>query len=253
MKNKVQFYLTAAISAAVIVLVGGLVLGLAGLYIFAPTAEAQTAGSNSERTITVVGQGKVTAQPDLAQANIGVEIVGSDVKTTTNEASQAMEAILTALRAQGVADKDIQTSYFNVWIERPFNPQGGPSNEIIYHVNNNVTVTIRDLNKVTTILGAAIEAGANNINSVNFNLTDPSKVQSEARKLAVDDALAKAKELAALNGVQVGDVIGVSEVIGGGGPVFSEFAAAGIGGGGGPLLPGDVEVSVQLQVTYEIK
>jgi uncharacterized protein YggE len=106
---------------------------------------------------------------------------------------------------------------------------------------------------VTTVLGAAIEAGANNVNSVNFNLSDPEQLLSEARSLAVENAHTKAEELAALNGVEIGEVVSVSEVIGGVTPVFNEFSAAGIGGGGGPLLPGDVEVSVRLQVTYAIQ
>lgn len=265
MKNRMPFYLMAAISAAVVILVGGLVLGLAGLYFFTPTAEAQTkagqvAGLQAQatdlaRTITVVGQGKVKGKPDIAQANVGVEIIGPDVKETSAKASDTMDAILTALRDQGVADEDIQTSFFNVWVERPFNPQSGSSDgEVIYHVNNNVTVTIRNLDNVTTILGAAIEAGANNVNSVNFNLSDPEQLGSEARGLAVENARAKAEELATLNGVEIGDVVSVSEVIGGGvNPINSQYAAAGIGGGGGPLLPGDVEVSIQLQVTYAIQ
>lgn len=256
MKTKFQLYLTAAISAAVIVLAGGLVLrGTSAAPAEASNvaaAQAQ-AESGAGRTITVVGQGKVEAEPDMAQANIGVEIVGPDVKQTSAEASQTMEAILSALQAQGVAEDDIQTSFFNVWVERPFNPQGSSGGgEVLYHVNNNVQVTIRDLEQVTTILGAAIEAGANNINSVNFNVSDPSQVRSEARKLAVDNALAKAQELADLNGVGVGEVVSVSEVIGGS-PAFSELSAAGLGGGGGPILPGDVEISVQLQVTYAIQ
>lgn len=267
MRGKYQSLILFAISAVVVVLVGGLILGLAGLYILAPTAEAQTqassaiapesqAGSTSTRTITVVGEGTISAKPDLAQANIGVEVVGSDVKQASNEAASTMEALLTALQDQGVAEKDIQTSYYNVWVERPYQGPGESGGEAIYHVNNNVMVTIRDLDNVATLLGAAIEAGANNINSINFSVADPSLLRSEARQKAVDNALAEAQELADLNGVEVGEVISVSEVISGGAYYVSELTSSAEGrggGGGGPISPGEVDLSVQLQVTYAIK
>jgi hypothetical protein len=260
-KTKYQTLFIVVISATLILVLGGLLLGLTGMVLFTPSAEARTEAApalqagDSSSTITVVGEGKVSASPDLAQANIGVEVIGPDVKQTSSEASQTMETLLTAIKAQGVTDNDIETSYFNVWVERPFNPQGGPGEDVLYHVNNNVMVTIRDLDSVTIVLGAAIEAGANNINSVNFNLADPEQLKSEAREKAVANALAKAQELATLNGLEVGDVISVSEVISGG-PGFGGAAyaveSAAIGGGG-PLLPGEVDVTVQIQVTYVLK
>jgi uncharacterized protein YggE len=127
---------------------------------------------------------------------------------------------------------------------------------VLYHVSNNVQMTVRDLDKLTPILGAAIESGANNINSVTFNVSDPSELRSDARQRAVDDALATAQELAALNGVKIGNVVDVSEVIQQGAYYISEvsYAAAGVGGGGaGPITPGEVEITVQLQITYAIQ
>ncbi len=267
MRNKYQLLITAVISAIVIVLIGTLAMGLVGLYFFATTAEAQTAAAPAlapplqaeaaaSRTITVVGEGKVSTQPDVAQANIGVEVIDNDVKQASSKASEVMETLLATLEEQGIAESDIQTSYYNIWVERPYGP-GGPAGETVYHVNNNVMVKIRDLDKVATILGEAIEAGANSINSVNFSLADPSSLRSEARQQAVDNALAKAQELAALNGVEIGEVVSVSEVISGGAYYVSELAASaqgGLGGGGGgPISPGEVELTVQLQVAYAIE
>jgi uncharacterized protein YggE len=256
MQNKYQLLGMAVITAALMLLFSGLVFGLVGFNL--PVAEAQAAqtGTTISRNITVVGEGKVRVQPDIAQATIGVEVVNSDVKQASSDAAAAMEAILTALKAQGVADNDIQTSYYNIWVERPYNPDGSQSTEAIYHVSNTVQVTIRDLSKVTTTLGAAIEAGANTINSVTFNVADPSELEAQARQEAVDNAKATAEELATLNGVTLGEVISVSEVIVGG-PIpliNASYAAEGIGGGAaGPLSPGEVEITVQLQVSYAIQ
>jgi hypothetical protein len=165
-----------------------------------------------------------------------------------------MTQVLDALKAQGVAESDIQTSYFNIWVERPYSPDGAQSTQVIYHVSNNVQVTIRDLTKVTPTLGAAVEAGANTINSVSFDVAKPTELRSQARQKAVENALATANELASFNGVTIGDVTAVSEVMSNGVFFKGDVAnyAQGVGGGG-PLVPGEVEILVQLQISYAIQ
>ena len=261
---------------------GGMTLGgllVAGLLILSlvrpgPTlAEAQSVvdGARSQelpapgvqapaapvRSITVVGEGKVTIKPDVAQTNIGVEVLGDTAKQASVEAEAAMTAVLAAIKAQGIADKDIQTSGFNIWAERPYT-EGAPTGQVIYHVSNNVSVTMRDLEKVGPVLDAAIEAGANNIFGVTFSVAVPKPLMAEARGKATQDALAKAGELARLNQVTLGDLISVSEVIAQGGGFYAAsynrpVGAEGMGGGGGPITPGELEVSVQLQATYGIQ
>jgi len=210
------------------------------------------------RTITVVGEGVVTIDPDTAHANIGVDIVGNTVEEANDEAGATMDALFTALEAQGIAEADIQTTGYNIWIERPYGPAGPPGSQgpgdALYHVNNLVSVVIRDLDSVDDVLNAAIEAGANNIHGVTFQIDDSSQLTSEARALAVEDAEARAAELAGLNQVSLGEVVSVSEVIGGGlFPNARSQAAVGFGGGGGPIAPGQLELSVQLQITYMLE
>ena len=258
MNRKYQTLVTAAISAAIIVIIGIIALGLMGSIWLTPTAAAVTpaapqAQAETPRTITVIGEGKVSAQPDMAQINMGIEVVGPDIKEASSQAETDMNSLLTALKGEGVAEKDIQTSYYNVWVERPYSPDGGSTGQPLYHVSNSVNVTVRELGNVANILGKAIEAGANNINSINFDIADPTPLKSEARQKAVANAEAKAAELAGLNGVEVGEVVSISEVVGGAVPI-PYAAAAGIGGGGaGPISPGEVEVSTQLQLTYALK
>jgi uncharacterized protein YggE len=254
MKSKYHLTIMIAAMAAAVLILGGLVIGLVGFS--QPVAAAQTPPAvPAERSITVVGEGKVRVKPDIAQAGIGVEVINVDVKQASDEAAATMQKILDALIAQGVAENDIQTSYFNIWVERPYSPDGSQSGQTIYHVSNTVNVTIRDLSKVTTTLGAAIEAGANTINSITFNIADPAEPQSQARQQAVDDAQAKAQELAGLNGVTLGEVVQVSEVVQGAMPLFDTASyAQGVGGGGvGPISPGEIEVTVRLQVSYAIQ
>jgi uncharacterized protein YggE len=259
MKNR-QLWIVAATGVAVLLLAGALVFVRTG---FAPSAaQAQTVAETTSalpRTITVVGEGTVKIKPDIAQANIGVEVIRPTVKAASSGAKESMDAVLEALKEQGVDEKDIQTSGFSVWTERPYGPEGPSGDEVLYHVSNQVAVTIRDLETVGAVLGAAIEAGANNIYGVTFSLADPSQVESGARKEAVADAQAKARELATLNDIKVGDVVSVSEVIGGRGGYYAggvrrEAAyAPGVGGGGGPIAPGELEFTLQLEIVYTVQ
>jgi len=247
-----------------LLLLSALVVGAVTLRAFdfpaAQVAHAQsttTASATLPRIITVVGEGKVTIQPDTARAQIGVEVMKQSVKEASEANKAALEAVLAALQAQGIAEKDIQTSSFSIYAER-YGPEGPlPENQTNYRVSNNVTVVIRDLDKVGTILDAAIEAGANNIYGVEFGLDDPTALKAEARKSAIADARAKAAELAELNGVAVGSVVSVSEVIGGNGGYynasnFNQFNRGMGGGGATPVSPGELELLLQLQVVYAI-
>jgi len=229
--------------------------------VFTPTpVEAQTetgANANLSRTITVVGEGTENVEPDTAQVNIGVEIVETDIKLANSKASETIDAIVAALQAQGVNNQNLQTSSLNIWIERPYDPaEGTPSDRVLYHVSNQVNVTIRDLSKVGAILDAVIQAGANNMYGVTFKVADPSVLESDTRNQAMDDARAKAEELAKLAGLKLGDVISVSEIIGSGtGGLYNntQFKAEGLGGGGGGITPGQLQMTTQLQVVYSVQ
>jgi uncharacterized protein YggE len=258
MRNR-KLWIVAATGVAILLLAGVLVFARTG---FVPSAaQAQTVAEMTPalpRTITVVGEGTVKIKPDIAQANIGVEVVEPTVREASKGARDTMEAVLKALTEQGVDEKDIQTSGFSVWTERPYGPEGPSEDELLYHVSNQVAVTIRDLETVETVLGATIEAGANNIYGVTFSLADPSQVESRARKEAVANAQAKAQELATLNDVEVGNVVSVSEVIGGRGGYYTSVVreaavSAGMGGGGGPIAPGELEVTLQLEIVYTVQ
>lgn len=249
-------------TTAAILLTATLLVGIFGVMLFraeAPAVHAQEDASTSlPRTITVVGEGQVSIEPDIAQANIGVEVVNASVQEASAEASATLESVLTALSDAGVAEEDIQTSGFSIYAERFYGPEGpGGQDEVNYRVSNNVSVTIRDLESVGAVLEAAIEAGANNIYGVNFSLDDPSAAESQARTSAAENANAKAEELAALYGLSVGPVVSISEIIGDGGGFYSgsiaSEAALSFGGGAAPILPGQLNITKQLQVVYTLQ
>jgi len=209
------------------------------------------------RTITVVGSGTVRIEPDIARVTIGVETLGSSVKLASKESSETMEKVLAALKAQGIADKDIQTSGFSIWSDRGYSPEKALNEELVtYRVNNSLNITVRDLEAVGAVLDTAIDAGANAIHGVSFSLDKPKALESEARAGAIADARAKAEELADLTDVHVGQVVSVSEIVGEGGYYRSNFEAMGTPkyglGGAGPITPGELELSLMLQVVYAI-
>jgi hypothetical protein len=165
-----------------------------------------------------------------------------------------MNKVIQALKAQGIADKDIRTSGFNIFVERPSGQQGPSSQQLLYHASNQVSVTIRELTKTGSVLDAAIQAGANNIYGVNFDIANRSALESQARQLALEDAHTRAEEIAKFAGVGLGDVVSISEVVGGPvSPVSFRAAASADLGGAVPISPGELEVSTQLQVVYAIK
>ena len=205
--------------------------------------------------ITVVGDGTVSIEPDTAQAVIGVETAAPSVKDASAENAAIMTAVMEALAAAGIEAKDMQTAGYNVYADRGYGPDGA-SQQVTYRVSNNVNVIIRDLSSVGDMLDAAIEAGANNIYGVTFTLDKPSAVESEARAKAVDDARAKAQELADLAGMELGQIVSISEIVGGTGGFygnsFRNVQVAGLGGGG-PIAPGQLELSMQLQIVFAAK
>ncbi len=204
--------------------------------------------------ITVTGTGTVTGAPDMVQVSVGVVTQGTSVQDAVSANATQMNALLSALKADGIADKDIQTSNYNVSTQnnpKPIAPGGTETTETTYYVNNQVNITLHDVSKLGDLLDKLVAAGANNIYGVNFGISDSSQLEDQARTKAVDDASHRAQSLAKLEGVTLGNVISVSETSGYPGPVYP--AAAGLGGGGTPIQAGQLQVSVSLQVTYALK
>jgi len=124
-------------------------------------------------------------------------------------------------------------------------PQGA------YRVSNMLRVTVRNLEQVGELLDAVVEVGANQMYGVTFTVSDDQEWESEAREKAMDDAKARAEELAGLAGVELGEVLSVSEVVGG--MLVPTAVEMAVGRGGGGIAPGELEFSTRIQVTFAIK
>jgi uncharacterized protein YggE len=227
----------------------------------APNAESQTPPVSAEsrsvdvpRTITVVGQGKVSLKPDIATINVGAEARASTVSEAKAEVDAQMAAITATLLEAGVAEKDIQTTHYGIHFEREPMPvmRDGPAVESQsgYFVSSMVQVTVRDVENAGEVLDAVVQAGANQVHGVRFTVADESTWQSQARASAMDDARSRAEELAILADVSLGEVMSVSEVIGGvPGPMLGIERSM----GGGGIAPGEMELGTQIQVVFAVQ
>lgn len=209
--------------------------------------------STSTRYITVVGRGEAEAQPDIASLEVGVQVKAATVTDAVAQAQEVMKKVLAALEEHGVAKEDIRTSNYSIYLDEGYRGPEGGMTEPSYRVFNMVSITVRKLDKASEVLDAVVTAGANQVYGVNFTLEDWSEVEAKAREEAVADARERAEHLAALAGRELGEIVSVSEVISGGVgipgapvPLAVERAAAGLGGGTGPVEPGQLTYSVNI-------
>ena len=210
-------------------------------------------------TITVIGRGEASARPDIARTNLGVEATAATVPEATRMANERMTAVIAAMKRLGIADRDIRTSNFSIFFERAPQPAGGSAPkpaaqpEGVYHVSNIVEVTIRDLDKASALLQAAVDAGANTAWNLSFELDNTKPLETQALEKAVDDGRANAEALARRSGVALGQIISISEVVGAAPtPIFTEAMAFKASDSGPPIERGELTFSTQIQIVYAI-
>jgi hypothetical protein len=211
--------------------------------------------AKSGNTLNVTGSGTVYVTPDIAYVYIGVHTENTDIAQAVAENNTQAQAVVDALRNSGVEAKDIQTSNFSVWSSQTTDPATGLVTGTKYAVDNTVYITVRDLTKLGSLLDTAIRAGANNINSVSFDVADKSAALVEARQKAMANAGSLAKELAQTGGVSLGGIQNITYT-----DVPTPYYSYGMGGGGGgaqavsaPINPGQLQVTATVNVTYGIK
>jgi uncharacterized protein len=209
-------------------------------------AVAQVA--DHERVITVVGTGTVYGESDSAQFEVGVDVASEDLAQAHAEANEIMERLHGVLTAAGVADNDIRTVHYGIWRDDRFDP-ATEGMAPLFHVMNMVRVTVRDINRLSDLLSQSIEAGANAIGGVQYTISNRRELQRQAREQAVAAAREQAEHFAELTGVELGELLSVTEVLPTDPLAYGGDAAEGLGAGpfvmGGPLA-----VSVAIQVTF---
>ena len=229
-----------------------LFLAPALLLLTAPAASAEPA------YLTVGGEATVSAPPDAVTINAGVTSQGKTAKLALDANSRAMAQVFAAMKAQGLADRNIRTANLNLEPQYAPEPPGGiqdfNARPIIgYRVNNNVNVTIEDPAKAGAVLDALVQAGANQAGGITYILRNDKEVLAQARTAAVKDALSRAQTYAAAAGVGLGPIHEISD--NGAGPVTPRFETAMLAGAKmvPPTSAGEQTLRATVTVSWEIK
>ena len=205
-------------------------------------------------TLTVSGTGEATADADMVTIILGVQTRNESAAGAVTDNARMMADSIEALLAAGVPEDEIKTSRFSIYPTRDW-IDGRQSEKVVFEVSNQITFTLNltDELDVGEVLDAAVGAGTNSVDSVTFGLRDPTSVQEEALEDAVNDGMGKAMVISEAAGVTLGPILSISES--GASPVpmaesriyFAADVAA------TPIVPGDVEVTATVTITYEIE
>lgn len=170
----------------------------------------------AQRTMTLSGTGEISARPDIAYLDSGVVSEGKTAADALAENTKAMTEIFSGLEAMKIAKDDIRTSQFSVnpvYTQPPARPDGTQDPAVIrgYQVANQVSVTVRDLDALGSILDKLVQLGSNRVDSIRFEIENPEPLLDKAREAAVADALRKAKIYARASGTALGAILTISE------------------------------------------
>jgi len=227
----------------------------AALALVTPALAQQT---DAPPSISVTGEGTVSVPPDLAQIDAGV---ASDARTA-REASEAnntaMGKVIQALKAAGIADKDYQTSRLSLqpqYANRPGSNVASPPSVVGYRASNRVSIKLRDITKVASVIDTLVAAGANDVGNINFTVTQASKLLDDAREKAVADARRKAEIYAKAAGVTLGAPLSIAEEGAATVPMFRSkaMAVAPMAAGAPPVAQGEETLSISVSISWAIK
>lgn len=186
------------------------------LTMLAASASLSAQQPASKPRIQVTGEGTVATAPDMAVIALTVTRDAKTARAALDANSVAMAEVLNAMQERGIAEKDLQTSNFSIqpkyhYPKRNSNTDNNAPKIVGYTVRNSLTVRVRELKNVGSILDQSVSLGVNEGGNISFINNDPSAALAKARTLAVKDAIAKANTLADAAGIAVGKILEMSE------------------------------------------
>jgi uncharacterized protein len=225
----------------------------AGLYLISGAAVMAQDTKPMQRTVTVSASGQVAATPDIARVSSGVTTEADSARKALSANSEAMKGLIAGLKSAGVEAKDIQTSSFHIE-PRYTNPREGEVAVINgYRVVNQVEIVSRKIEKLGEVLDQMVTLGANQMNGLTFDVSQAETLKDEARKTAMENALRRAKLLAAAGGAEVGEVISISEEVSGGPQPFQYKMARTAMAESVPVEQGTEMLEARVTVTWALK
>ncbi|MCH4889448.1 DUF541 domain-containing protein [Acidaminobacter sp. JC074] len=230
--------------SVVVVMVAMLLVGTMNV-----TGVVQAEVAETENVVSVSGVGTVTVKPDIAYINVGVETQDADAGLAQQENAKKMTAVMAALKKVGILEDDIKTVQYSIYDRYDYKEDG--TDVKYYVVNNNVKVTIRDIDKVGDVIDAAAGAGSNQVSSIQFGISNEDEVYAEALKLAMTSAKSKATAIMSTFGKVPGLPSRVSESSYYGGSVRMDYnVMAAEAKMSTPVSAGELTVTANVSVDY---
>lgn len=237
-----------------------------GVYDKTPKMRAASAEKGSvygKGGIIVTGSSSIELKPDMATISLGVESYATTVSVARDNASISINEMLDVMKNVGIDDEDIQTTAFNIYPQyeyievREDGRVRGVQELVGFTVSNMLLVTVKNLDDIGEIIDKITDAGGNDVrfNSINFGIQDPVPYQSQLRKLAVEDGITKASQLAEYSGVKLGSITMINDYssqasVAQDQAVFAERAMA---IPSTSINPGSLNLSMQVDMIFEIE
>lgn len=245
---------TLFLQAALVTTAGVLALVLITKYVAPIPLSVNQTTTQKESAFNVTGKSTITTAPDKAIVTLGVSQSGTDLKQVQSNANGIMNSLQQKLTDLGIKKEDIKTQNYSI---NPNIDYRQPNQTITgYSVNITLAINVTDFTKINQVIDTATATGANQVNGVQFTLSDPKQqeVQTQARKEAIEDAKRNASELSHLAGMRLGRIINVSEgTVSPPGPIMYAAKEMSANAGGTPtdIQPGSTAYTYQVTLSYE--
>ena len=204
-------------------------------------------GQAADRLVTVTGEATVAVAPDMAVIRVGVTSAGKSAREASDTNARQMTAVLAAIKDAGIGARDVQTSRLS--LQPQYDPnRSGTARLLGFQATNQITVNIRDIDKLAGIIDQAIAAGANEMSGLEFVVSEQSKLLDQARDDAIADARRKAERYAKAAGVKLGAVTSISEE----GSTPQPRLIQAMRAGAAPVAPGEQTLRAVVTVSYEL-
>ncbi|MDK2881213.1 MAG: uncharacterized protein PWQ99_988 [Clostridia bacterium] len=248
-----KFYKFGLVIVLACLLVVGSFLGSA--LIGEPIGKAEAEVQQAQ--ITVSGSGVISVAPDQAKLSLGVLTIAPNAKKAQQDNARIANNVINALIKAGVPRDKIETRDYSIWPEYsyPKPEESKPPVISAYRVSNTILVTVDDLAKIGSIIDAAVTAGANQVQSIQFLRKDTGPTQREALQKACEEARLKAEAIAAALGVEITGVVSVQEDSAiSYPPIYRSLGDEGAAGAARtPIQPGELQVNASVRVVFRIQ
>lgn len=209
-----------------------------------------------KRTLSVTGNGKADAAPDVAYLTLSVETLAKNASQAVKDNAETSNKVIQVIKSKlGKTDK-VSTAGYSLTPVYEYNNQTNKSDFKGYRASNKVIVEAYNLKEIGNIIDATAEAGLNNIESLSFDTTKRDEFRREALTRAVNDAKTTAETLAKAAGVKITRILQLSPSFDYPVPVYRDYALAKEAAPAAPptpIEPGDISVSASVSIVFEIE